>query len=40
VGTTTSEIVGLAAVVLALAAFFVGFPAAGLVAAIDYGLGF
>jgi hypothetical protein len=40
VGTTSSVVVGLAAAVLTLAAFFFGFPAAGLVAAVDFGLGF
>ena len=41
VGTTRSGIVGLAAAVLTLAtAFFFGFPAASLVAAVDFGLGF
>jgi hypothetical protein len=37
---TTSSVVGLAAAVLTLAAFFFVFPAAGLVAAVDFGLGF
>jgi hypothetical protein len=37
---TSSEVVGLAASVLTLAAFFFDFPAAGLVAAVDFGLGF
>jgi hypothetical protein len=40
VGTTSSGVVGLAAGVLTLAAFFFDFPAAGLVAAVDFGLGF
>jgi hypothetical protein len=41
VGTTSSEVVGLAAVVLILAAaYFLVFPAAGSVAAVDFGLGF
>jgi hypothetical protein len=40
VGTTSSEVVGLAAAVLTLAALFFGFPAAGLMAAVDFGLGF
>jgi hypothetical protein len=40
VGITSSVVVGLAAAVLTLAAFFLGFPAAGLVAAVDFGLGF
>ena len=40
-GTTRSGVVGLAAAVLTLAAaMFFGFPAAGLVAAVDFGLGF
>jgi hypothetical protein len=39
VGTTSSEIVGLAAAVLTLAAFFFGFPAACLLAAVNCGLG-
>ena len=40
-GTTSSGVVGLAAAVLTLAvAFFFVFPAAGLVAAADFGLGF
>jgi hypothetical protein len=39
-GTTSSDVVGLAAAVLILAAFFFDFPAAGLVAALDFGLGF
>jgi hypothetical protein len=40
VGTTSSEVVGLAAAVLTLAALFFDFPVAGLVAAVDFGLGF
>jgi hypothetical protein len=40
VETTSSEVVGLAAAVLTLAAFFYGFPATGFVAAVDYGFGF
>jgi hypothetical protein len=40
VGITSSEVVGLAAAVLTLVAFFFGFPAAGLVAAVDFVLGF
>ena len=41
VGTTSSGVEGLAAAVLTLAAaFFFVFPAAGLVAAEDFGLGF
>jgi hypothetical protein len=40
VGTTSSEVVGLAATVLTLMAFFFYFPAAGLVATVDFGLGF
>ena len=41
VGTTSSGFVCLAAAVLKLAtAFFFVFPAAGLVAAVDFGLGF
>jgi hypothetical protein len=41
VGTTSSRVGGLAATVLTLAfAFFLVFPAAGLVAALDFGLGF
>jgi hypothetical protein len=40
VGTTSSVVVGLAAAVLTLAAFFFGFPAAGVVAAVGFGLGF
>jgi hypothetical protein len=40
VGTTRSGVVGLAAAVLTLTAFFFDFPAAGLVAAVDFGLGF
>jgi hypothetical protein len=41
VGTTRSGVVGLAVAVLTLAAaFFFVFPAAGLVAAVDFGLGF
>ena len=40
VGTTRSGVVGLAAAVLTLAAaFFFDFPAASLVAAVDFGLG-
>ena len=40
-GTTSSGVVGLAAAVLTLAAaFFFVFPAACLVAAADFGLGF
>ena len=40
-GTNNSGVVGLAAAVLTLAAaFFSVFPAAGLVAAVDFGLGF
>jgi hypothetical protein len=39
-GTTSSEFVGLAAAVLTLAAFFFDFPAAGLVDAVDFDLGF
>ena len=40
-GTTSSGIVGLAAAVLKLAAaFFFAFPAAGIVAAADFVLGF
>ena len=38
--TTSSGVVGLAAAVLTLVAFFFAFPAEGLVAAADYGLGF
>ena len=41
VGTTSSDVVGLEAAVLTLAgAYFFGFPAAGLVAVVDLGLGF
>ena len=40
VGTTTLGVVGLAAPVLTLAAFFLGFPAAGLLASVDLGSGF
>jgi hypothetical protein len=41
VETTRSGVVGLAAAVLTLAAaFFFASPAAGLVAAVDFGLGF
>ena len=41
VGTTRLGIVGLEAAVLTLAAaFFFGFPAAGILAAADLGLGF
>jgi hypothetical protein len=41
VGTTRSGVVGLAAAVLTLAAAFLFvFPVAGLVAAVDFGLGF
>jgi hypothetical protein len=41
VGTTRSGVVGLAVAVLTLAAaFFFVFPAASLVAAVDFGLGF
>jgi len=41
VGTTRSGVEGLGAAVLILAAvFFFVFPAAGLVAAADFGLGF
>jgi hypothetical protein len=41
VGTTSSGVVGLSAVVLTLAAvFFFGFPAAGLGPAVDLGSGF
>jgi hypothetical protein len=40
VGTTSSGVVGLAAAVLKLAALFFEFPAAGLVAAVDFGLCF
>jgi hypothetical protein len=40
VGSTSSEVVGLAAAVFSLVAFFFGFPAAGLVAVVDFGLGF
>jgi hypothetical protein len=40
VWTTSSGVVGLAAAVLTLAAFFFDFPAAGLVAAVDFELGF
>jgi hypothetical protein len=40
VGTTSSEVLGLAAAVLAFAASFFYFPAAALVAAVDFGLGF
>jgi hypothetical protein len=41
VGTTRSGVVGLVALVLTLAAaFFFVFPAAGIVAAVDFGLGF
>ena len=41
VGTTSSGVVFLAAAVLTLvAAFFFVFPVAGLVAAVDFGLGF
>ena len=41
VGTTRSMVVCFAAAVLTLAAaFFLDFPAAGLVAAVDFGLGF
>ena len=40
-GTTRSGVVGLVATVLTLtAAMFFDFPAAGLVAAVDFGLGF
>jgi hypothetical protein len=40
VGTTNSEVVGLAAAVLTLAASFYDFPAAGLVAPVYLGMGF
>ena len=41
VGTTRSGVVGLAVAVMTLAAtFFFVFPGAGLVAAVDFGLGF
>jgi len=41
VGTTRSDVVGLAAAVLTLAtAFFYGFQARGLVAAVDLGLSY
>jgi hypothetical protein len=41
VGTTSLGVGGLAAAVLTVAAaFFFVFPAAGLVAAVDFGLGF
>ena len=40
-GTTRSGVVGLAAAAVTLAAaFFFDFPAAGLVAAVDFGSGF
>ena len=41
VGTTMSEVVGLVAAVVTLAAAFIfDFPAVGLVDAVDFGLGF
>jgi hypothetical protein len=40
VGTTSSGVVRLVPAVLTLAAFFFDFPAAGLVAAVDFDLGF
>jgi hypothetical protein len=40
VGTTSTGVVGLATAVLTLAAFFFEIPAAGLVAAIGFGLDF
>jgi hypothetical protein len=40
VGTTSSGVVGLAAAVFTLATFFFEFPAASLVAAVDFGFGF
>ena len=40
VGTTSSGDVGLAAAVFTLATFFFDFPAASLVAAVDFGFGF
>jgi hypothetical protein len=39
-GTTRSGVLSLAVSVLTLAAAFFVFPAAGLVAAVDFGLGF
>jgi hypothetical protein len=39
-GTTSSEVLGFVAAVLTLAAFFFDFPTAGLVAAVDFDLGF
>jgi hypothetical protein len=38
--TTSSWVVGFVATVLTLAAFFFDFPSAGLVAAVDFDLGF